>query len=46
MLVELESYCRRKNVSRIEELIGKAADVAKTYGELPVIEREKYPWEE
>jgi dihydroorotate dehydrogenase len=45
MVVQIESYCRRKNVSQFEELIGKAADAAKTYGELPVIERERYPWE-
>ena len=45
MLAELENYCHRKDLSRIEELIGKAADAANTYGELPVIEREKYPWE-
>ena len=42
---ELESYCTRKQIARLEELVGKAADAAMTYGELPVISREKYPWE-
>jgi dihydroorotate dehydrogenase len=45
MIRALEAYCRRKNVGRVENLIGIAADAAKTYGELPVIERERYPWE-
>ncbi len=45
MLAELERYFRRKNISRIEHLIGKAADAALTYGELPVLAREGYPWE-
>ncbi|HKW76795.1 MAG TPA: hypothetical protein VJN64_14790 [Terriglobales bacterium] len=45
MLAELERYCRRKAISKIEELVGKAADAALTYGELPAIERERYPWD-
>lgn len=45
MLAELERYCRRKDIIRIEQLIGRAADGALTYGELPVIARESYPWE-
>lgn len=45
MIVELEKYCERKNVSSLEELVGKAADAAATYGELPVIKRTGYPWD-
>jgi dihydroorotate dehydrogenase len=45
MLAELERYCSRKQIPSIEELIGKTADAALTYGELPVISRDRYPWE-
>ena len=45
MIAELEKYCKRKNISRLEELVGRAAAAAATYGELPVIERAGYPWD-
>lgn len=46
MISDLERYCQRKQVNRLEELVGKAADQALKYDELPVIERKQYPWEE
>src|SRR5947209_3023398 len=45
MIRELQSYCEAENVSRLEELVGKAADAAATYGELPMISRSGYPWD-
>ena len=45
MITDLERYCDRKVVRRIQELVGKAADEALSYGELPVVERDLYPWE-
>ena len=45
MIAELEHYCKRKHVGQLQELVGKAADAALTYAELPVISRERYPWE-
>jgi len=45
MLEQLGQYCSRKNISHLEELIGKAADAAATYAELPVISRPGYPWD-
>jgi len=45
MIAEIEHYCERKKVGSLQQLVGKAADAALTYGELPVISRGRYPWE-
>lgn len=45
MIAELERYCKRKRIVRLQELVGKAADSALTYAELPIISRERYPWD-
>ncbi|HWG51290.1 MAG TPA: tRNA-dihydrouridine synthase [Candidatus Acidoferrales bacterium] len=45
MIAEIEHYCERKKVGSLPQLVGKAADAALTYGELPVISRGRYPWE-
>lgn len=45
MIADLERYCERKAVHNLQELVGKAADEALSYGELPVIERDRYPWD-
>lgn len=45
MLAELERYCQCKEITKIEHLIGKAADAALTYAELPVVPRRGYPWD-
>jgi len=42
---ELQSYCRRKQIARIAELIGKAADAALTYADISPRAVGKYPWE-
>ena len=45
MISGLERYCERKAVREVEELVGKAADETLSYGELPLIQRDRYPWE-
>lgn len=45
MLFDLEMYCARKQVRSIGELVGKAADQALEYAEIPEKPRERYPWE-
>jgi dihydroorotate dehydrogenase len=45
MIAEIERYCERKQVTSLHQLVGKAADAALTYGELPLIPRDRYPWE-
>jgi dihydroorotate dehydrogenase len=46
MIAELNSYCERKQITRIAELIGKAADAALTYDQISPKPIKKYPWEE
>jgi dihydroorotate dehydrogenase len=45
MIADLERYCERKGVKSLQQLVGKAADAALTYGQLPVISRGRYPWD-
>lgn len=42
---ELQSYCGRKKIARIADLVGKAADAALTYADISPREVGKYPWE-
>jgi dihydroorotate dehydrogenase len=46
ILAELHSYCDRKQVPRIAELVGKAADAALTYDQITPRSISKYPWKE
>ena len=43
---ELHSYCRRKDIARLEEIVGKAAESARTYDQIAATSRTTYPWEE
>lgn len=45
MLDELQGYCARKEIARLADLVGRAADQAVPYANLPVINRSCYPWE-
>ena len=45
MLFDLEMYCARKQVRSIGDLVGKAADQAVGYADVPEKPRERYPWE-
>jgi dihydropyrimidine dehydrogenase (NAD+) subunit PreA/dihydroorotate dehydrogenase (NAD+) catalytic subunit len=46
ILAELHSYCQRKQVDRIAELVGEAADAALTYEQIAPKAVAKYPWKE
>ncbi len=46
IIEDLYSYCARKQIARISELIGKAADAALTYDQINPKPIKKYPWEE
>ncbi|HEY2524984.1 MAG TPA: tRNA-dihydrouridine synthase [Candidatus Binataceae bacterium] len=45
MLAALEAYCSRKGISRLDELVGRAAEAAFSYGALPLKKRTSYPWD-
>jgi dihydroorotate dehydrogenase len=40
----LRQYCERKQFSRLAELVGRAADQAVAYADLPPVKRHAYPW--
>jgi len=46
IIAGLNSYCERKQIARIAELIGKAADAALTYDQISPKQAGKYPWQE
>ena len=43
---DLHSYCERKQIAHISELIGKAADAALTYDQISSKPGKEYPWKE
>lgn len=43
---DLHSYCARKQISRISELIGKATDAALTYDQISPQPLKEYPWKD
>lgn len=45
MLEGLQAYGKRKGLTQLADLVGKAADIASSYADLPVIPRASYPWE-
>jgi dihydropyrimidine dehydrogenase (NAD+) subunit PreA/dihydroorotate dehydrogenase (NAD+) catalytic subunit len=45
IITELRSYCERKQIARISELVGKAADAALTYEHISPKQAGKYPWQ-
>ena len=45
MLDDLQAYCERKDISRLSELVGKAAKAGKSYESLPPVPRSSYPWD-
>jgi len=44
ILAGLRNYCERKDISQIQELVGRAADSTLTYGEIPSKEKQLFPW--
>jgi dihydroorotate dehydrogenase (NAD+) catalytic subunit len=45
MIGSLNYYGKRKNILRLSDIVGKAADSSKSYGSLPMIPRTSYPWD-
>jgi dihydroorotate dehydrogenase len=45
IITELNSYCERKQIARLAELVGKAAHAALTYDQIIPRNPGKYPWE-
>jgi len=45
MLAGLEAYCARKRIARLDEIVGRAADAALSYGALPPMKDTSYPWD-
>ncbi|HKT49006.1 MAG TPA: tRNA-dihydrouridine synthase [Candidatus Angelobacter sp.] len=46
ILDELQAYCQRKKISRLDDLVGKAADAALRYDQIKERAVGKYPWEQ
>lgn len=46
ILDDVHSYCERKQIAHISELIGKAADVALTYDQISPNPGKEHPWKE
>jgi dihydroorotate dehydrogenase len=46
MIDDLRSYCERKQIARISQLIGKASDAALTYDQISPRPVKEYPWKE
>ena len=45
MFAGLETYCLRKGIVRLDEIVGRAADAALGYGALAPVKRTSYPWD-
>jgi hypothetical protein len=45
ILADLQTYGERKKIVRLADIVGKAADVARSYGTLPLVSRPAYPWD-
>jgi dihydroorotate dehydrogenase (NAD+) catalytic subunit len=45
MLAGIQSYCERKNVLQVQDLIGKAADCSLAYSDIPAKANQRFPWE-
>lgn len=45
MVEDMERYCVRKDIAHLADVVGRAADQAVSYANLPAINRTCYPWE-
>jgi dihydroorotate dehydrogenase len=45
ILADLQTYGGRKKTARLADIVGKAADAARPYGDLPIVSRSAYPWD-
>jgi hypothetical protein len=39
------SYCERKRILQLQELVGKAADSGFAYNEIPAKANKRFPWD-
>jgi len=45
MLAGMEAYCARKEIARLDQIVGRAADAALGYGAVRPVKRTSYPWD-
>jgi len=45
MLGEITAYCERKEIRRLGEIVGRAAEASAAYGSLTPVTRAGYPWD-
>lgn len=45
MIESLSNYGKRKNIARLSELVGKAANSSRSYQALPIVPHSSYPWD-
>jgi len=45
ILTDLQAYGKRKGITRLTDIVGKAAAAALPYGSLPAVPRSVYPWD-
>jgi len=41
----IETYCARKGIARLSDIVGRAAEAALSYGAIAPVERAGYPWD-
>jgi len=44
IITGIRSYCERKDIVHVQELVGRAADSTLTYDEIPYNENNFFPW--
>jgi dihydroorotate dehydrogenase len=45
IITGIRSYCERKHILQLQELIGKAADCGLAYNEIPTQANQRFPWD-
>jgi hypothetical protein len=45
IITGIRSYCERKYILQLQELVGKAADGSLAYNEIPVQANQRFPWD-
>jgi dihydroorotate dehydrogenase len=45
IIAGIRSYCERKHILLLKELVGKAADYGLAYNEIPAKQNQRFPWD-
>ena len=45
IIAGIGSYCERKRILQLQELIGKTADCGLAYNEIPAKTNQRFPWD-